>query len=223
MSIIEVKNVKYVYKNKWQTTTAVTDVSFSFDTGKLYAIIGKSGSGKTTLLSMLAGLDVPTEGDVLFNGESTRKINRDKYRRENVSVIYQSYNLFPLLTCLENVYYPLELYGVDIKTASERAKEMISTVGLTDVVYKRFPAMLSGGEQQRIAIARALCSKAKVILADEPTGNLDTENSENIISILQKLAAEQGYCVIIVTHDMAIASRADVVLHMKDGALIDDM
>ena len=183
MSILELKNATYIYKNKWQTTVAVNNVSYQFDSGKLYAIVGKSGSGKTTLLSILSGLDVPTEGEVLFSGTPTSKLNRDAYRRNSVSVIYQSYNLFPLLTVMENVTYPLELYGVKVSDAREKAKKMISAVGLTDVVYKRYPAMLSGGEQQRVAIARALCSDARIILADEPTGNLDTENTKNIINI----------------------------------------
>lgn len=219
MSILELKNATYIYKNKWQTTVAVNNVSYQFDSGKLYAIVGKSGSGKTTLLSMLSGLDVPTEGEVLFSGTPTSKLNRDAYRRNSVSVIYQSYNLFPLLTVMENVTYPLELYGVKVSDAREKAKKMISAVGLTDVVYKRYPAMLSGGEQQRVAIARALCSDARIILADEPTGNLDTENTKNIINILHKLAHDENYCVIIVTHDMSVANSADVVLNMKDGSL----
>lgn len=221
MSILTLNNATYVYKNKWQSTTAVRDVSYSFDCGKVYAIVGKSGSGKTTLLSMLAGLDVPTDGDVNYDGRSTRRINRDKYRRDCVSVIYQSYNLFPLLTVLENVTYPLELQGMKLSDARDKAKRMIDAVGLTDVVYKRYPAMLSGGEQQRIAIARALCSNAKIILADEPTGNLDTENTKNIFNMLHDLAHSRNYCVIIVTHDMAVAERADVVIHMKDGVLTE--
>ncbi|MBQ9949446.1 MAG: ABC transporter ATP-binding protein [Clostridia bacterium] len=222
MAILELNNVTYIYKNKWQTTRAVNNVSYAFDCGKVYAIVGKSGSGKTTLLSMLAGLDTPTEGQVLFDGTPTNKINRDAYRRNSVSVIYQSYNLFPLLTILENVTYPLELCGMKPASAREKAKKMIEVVGLTDVVYRRYPAMLSGGEQQRIAIARALCSSAKVMLADEPTGNLDTENTANIISILKDLAHREGYCVIIVTHDMAVAEKADVIIRMTDGNLIPE-
>ena len=220
MSLIEVNNCSYTYKNKWQTTLAVNNVTTSFEASKFYAIIGKSGSGKTTFLSMLAGLDIPSKGEILFNGTSTALMNRDNYRRDDVSVIYQSYNLFPLLTVLENVAYPLELYGIKTKDAQHRAKQTIEMVGLTDVVYKRYPEMLSGGEQQRIAIARAICSNAKVILADEPTGNLDTENSKRIIDILYNLAHEKGYCVIVVTHDLSIADRADSVLHIQDGKLI---
>lgn len=219
MGILNVNGVTYVYKNKWHSTTAVNNVSYEFERGKMYAIVGKSGSGKTTLLSMLAGLDVPTDGEIVFNEQSTRKLNRDNYRKNDVSVIYQGYNLFPLLTVLENVSYPLELYGLKLKDAREKAKRMIEAVGLSETMYKKYPAMLSGGEQQRVAIARALCSNARIILADEPTGNLDTENSKNIINILQDLAHKQQYCVIIVTHDMSIADRADVVLRMVDGQI----
>ena len=220
MAILDLNDVTYTYKNKWQTTVAVNRISYSFDRGKLYAIVGKSGSGKTTLLSMLAGLDIPTDGDVIYNGKSTKNINRDLYRRNDVSVIYQSYNLFPLLTVMENVTYPLELYGVKLSDAKEKAKQMLSAVGLPDTVYKRYPAMLSGGEQQRVAIARALCSNASVILADEPTGNLDTENTKNIIDIFHELAHSSDYCVIIVTHDMSVAERADIILRMSDGKLL---
>ncbi|MDD4658781.1 MAG: ATP-binding cassette domain-containing protein, partial [Eubacteriales bacterium] len=136
-----------------------------------------------------------------------------------VAVIYQAYNLFPLLTALENVMYPLELQGVKSKEAKLRAAEMIESVDLGKEVFKRFPAMLSGGEQQRIAIARALVSDPRVILADEPTGNLDTENGANIVAILKSLAHVKNRCVIIVTHDPAIAQQADVVLRLKDGEI----
>ncbi|NLB61401.1 MAG: ABC transporter ATP-binding protein [Clostridiales bacterium] len=219
MGILKLNDVSYTYRNRYQHVDAVKNVSFEFERGKLYAIVGKSGSGKTTLLSMIAGLDVPTNGEVVFGDKSTAKLNRDMYRRQDVAVIYQNFNLFPLLTVLENVTYPLELCGVRGKEAKKRAKEKIATVGLPDTVHRRFPSMLSGGEQQRVAIARALVSSARIILADEPTGNLDTENGNNIIQILSELAHKQGYCVIIVTHDMSIAEKSDVILSMRDGAV----
>ena len=221
-SILTLNNVSYVYKNRYQTVQAVKDVSFSFEQGKVYAVMGKSGSGKTTMLSLLAGLDLPSEGQVIFGGTATNDMNRDKYRREDVSVIYQAYNLFPLLTALENVMYPLELKGVKAKEAKVQAAEMIKSVGLTEVVFKRFPAMLSGGEQQRVAIARAIVSQPKVILADEPTGNLDTENGEKIVKLLKDLAYDMNCCVIIVTHDPAVANHADVVLRMQDGEVVQE-
>ena len=217
MSILTLKDVSYSYKNRYQTVQAVKNVSCTFRQGKVYAIVGKSGSGKTTMLSLLAGLDVPTGGQVMYQDIATSKMDRDRYRREDVAVIYQAYNLFPLLTALENVAYPLELNGVKPKEAAAQAVKMIKSVGLTEEVFKRFPAMLSGGEQQRIAIARALATKPKVILADEPTGNLDTENGINVINILKGLAHGANCCVIIVTHDLAIAEQADIVLRMRDG------
>lgn len=219
MDILTLQDVTYVYQSRYQTVQAVRDVSYSFKQGKVYAIVGKSGSGKTTMLSLMAGLDLPTKGEVIFNGTATRAINRDKYRREEVSVIYQAYNLFPLLTVIENVMYPLELRGIKSREASSQAAEVIKSVGLGEEYFRRYPAMLSGGEQQRIAIARAIVSKPKVILADEPTGNLDTENGANVIGILKRLAHQHNCCVIIVTHDLSIADQADEVLRMRDGQI----
>lgn len=221
MGILTLDNVSYVYMNRYQTVQALKDVSYSFEQGKVYAVMGKSGSGKTTMLSLLAGLDLPSKGQVIFQDTATSKMNRDKYRRKDVSVIYQAYNLFPLLTALENVMYPLELKGIKGKEAKVKAAEMIKSVGLTEEVFNRFPAMLSGGEQQRVAIARAIVSQPKVILADEPTGNLDTDNGENIVRLLKGLAKERNCCVIIVTHDPAVATHADVVLRMQDGEFIE--
>ncbi|MGI6366188.1 MAG: ABC transporter ATP-binding protein [Bacillota bacterium] len=222
MNILTLQDVSYIYKNKYQKVRAVKDISYAFQLGKVYAIVGKSGSGKTTLLSLLAGLDLPSTGHVVYGDTPTQKLDRNRYRREDVAVIYQAYNLFPLLTALENVMYPLELQGMKAKEAKVRAAEMIRSVDLTDAVFKRFPSMLSGGEQQRIAIARALAAEPKVILADEPTGNLDTENGANIVNLLISLAHEKNCCVIIVTHDPSIANQADVVLRMRDGEVIED-
>ena len=146
-------------------------------------------------------------------------MDRDRYRRDEVAVIYQTFNLFPMLTVLENVMYPLQLRGIGGQQAKERAKEMIAAVGLTDVVYRRYPAMLSGGERQRVAIARALAADVKIIFADEPTGNLDVENSDRVIDLLFDLCHKRGYCVIVVTHDPDIAGKADVVIRMQDGCL----
>ena len=219
-SILTLDKVVYEYRNKYQTVKAVDDISYEFKRGKLYAIVGKSGSGKTTLLSILAGRDTPKEGSVSYMGKSTKNMDRDRYRREDVAVIYQDFNLFPLLTAVENVMYPLQLKGMKEKEAKVIAQEKMNSVGMDDKFYRRFPSMLSGGEQQRIAIARALASNASVILADEPTGNLDTENGKNIIGILKELAHEQGYCVIVVTHDLGISSDADETLSMRDGKLV---
>ena len=185
----------------------------------MYAIIGSSGSGKTTFLSLLAGLDVPSAGSITWNGEATAQLDRDAYRLEHVSVIYQNFNLFSHLTALENAAYPLYVRKTARKEADMLAQEKLLAVGLEEEQLGRFPNMLSGGEQQRVAIARALAAGSEIILADEPTGNLDSENSRNIVEILQKLAYEENRCVIIVTHDPAVAEAADTVLHMQDGKL----
>ena len=217
---ITLKNVSYSYKGKYQTVRAVNDVSYEFEAGKCYAIVGKSGSGKTTLLSLMAGLDLPTEGAVIIDGKTTKEWNRNRMRREAVSVIYQNYNLFPLLTVQENIMYPLDLNKTPKKQAVELAVKMRERVELSPEYDKRLPAHLSGGEQQRVAIARTLAQGCKIILADEPTGNLDSANTANIVGILCSLAHDDGCTVIIVTHDPAVAEQADVVLQMKDGAWI---
>jgi ABC-type lipoprotein export system ATPase subunit len=188
--------------------------------GKLYAIVGPSGSGKSTLLSMMAGLDKPTEGLIAFNGQSLEELDLDLYRRECISMIFQAFQLLPLLTVLENVCYPMELGGVKPSDARPRAKKLLESVGIRQEKIKRFPSNLSGGEQQRVAIARSLATGAKLILADEPTGNLDVADSKNVMEILHNLAHKEDYCVIVVTHDMDIAKVADVVYRMKDGVLI---
>ena len=222
MSIIEVRDVKFRYENKYQTVNALNGVNCAFDEGKLYALVGKSGSGKSTLLSLMAGLMLPTEGEILFEGKPTSSINLNRYRRENAAVIYQSFRLLPLLTVSENVTYPMELRGFKGKKARQKAAELIGRVGLPDTVLGRFPDMLSGGEQQRVAVARAMSMDTKLLLADEPTGNLDTENSRLIIDLLLKLAHEDGYCVVVVTHDPEIAARADTTYRIRDGVLFEE-
>ena len=217
---ITLKNVSYSYQGKFQTVRAVNGVSYDFEPGKCYAIVGKSGSGKTTLLSLMAGLDLPTEGSIIVDGKTTKEWNRNRMRREAVSVIYQNYNLFPLLTVQENIMYPLDLKKMPKKKAVALAREVRERVELSPAYDKRLPAHLSGGEQQRVAIARTLAQGCKIILADEPTGNLDSTNTENIVKILCSLAHDEGCTVIIVTHDPAVAEQADTVLQMKDGAWI---
>ena len=217
---ISLKNVSYSYKGKYHTVRAVDDVSYDFEPGKCYAIIGKSGSGKTTLLSLMAGLDLPTEGEIIVDGKSTREWDRNQLRRDAVSVIYQNYNLFPLLTVQENIQYPLDLKKMPKKEAAELVREVRERVDLSETYEKRLPSHLSGGEQQRVAIARTLAQGSKIILADEPTGNLDSTNTRNIVEILRSLAHDDGCTVIIVTHDHAVAEQADTVLQMKDGSWI---
>jgi len=220
MATMTLTNVEYTYKSKYQTVNALAGVNYEFLPGKFYAVIGRSGSGKTTMLSLLAGLDLPTSGSVAFGDLDTKKINRDKFRLEHVSVIYQSLNLFPLLTAIENVMFPLEYCGMSKSKAKKIAVEKLESVGIDKPKHRRLPSMLSGGEQQRVAIARALASKSKIILADEPTGNLDTENSLNIVKLLKDLAISENVCVIVVTHDLAVAEQADIVLKLSDGKIV---
>ena len=217
--IIEAVNVSYIYQTKYQKTKALSEVNCSFERGKVYAITGKSGSGKSTFLSLLAGLDVPTEGMLAVEGQDMRKMNRDAYRLNRASVIYQAFHLFPLLTVMENVMFPMELQHVAAKEAKARAQEYLAKVGLPETLYKKMPGMISGGEQQRVAIARAIAAGGEILLADEPTGNLDSQNEKVIVNLLCKLAHEDNYAVIVVTHNEAVAAAADVVFGMSDGVL----
>ena len=219
MQKLTAEKVTYIYQGKYQKVEALKEVSCTFAEGNLYAVIGHSGSGKSTLLSILAGLGKPARGRVLADGEDISHIGYERHRRENVSVIYQAFCLFPALTVLENVMYPMGIAGKKRKEAAKKAGELLNKVGLTEKLYRKFPAMLSGGEQQRVAIARALASEARTILADEPTGNLDSENGKMVLDILKELVRQEYYCVVIVTHDLDIAAQADVVYAMKDGRL----
>ncbi len=196
MKTLNLQEVSYTYLTKYQKVEAVKDATYTFESGKLYAITGESGSGKSTLLSLLAGLDLPTKGDILVDGKSMRNINRDTYRQKEASVVYQSYHLLPLLTAIENVTLPMELNGV---SRNERQK---------------------CGEQQRVAIARAMAAGGSILLADEPTGNLDTDNEQKIVNLLLQLAHNEGYLVITVTHNPQVAQQADIVCKMQDGVLM---
>jgi len=219
MPELKLENVSYQYKHG--DRKVVNEVTCLFEGGKLNSVVGPSGSGNTTLLSLMAGLDQPTQGNIYIDGESLADLDLDQYRRERVSMIFQAFQLFPLLTALENVCFPMQLNGVSREATPEKGKSFLSSVGITEEKFKRYPANLSGGEQQRVAIARTLATGAQVLLADEPTGNLDKANGDKLIEILGQLAHEQGYCVIIVTHDPSIAERSDKVWRMSDGALIE--
>ncbi len=221
MKIIQAEAVGYVYHTKYQKIEALKNMTCSFETGKIYAIVGESGSGKSTFLSLLAGLDLPTSGTLYIGGKDIRTINRDQYRKNQAAVVYQAFHLFPLLTALENVVFPMTLKGMPLKLAKIRAKELLKKVGLGEKIEKQFPQMMSGGEQQRVAIARAMASEGSVLLADEPTGNLDTKNEENIVRLLKELAHTEQYAVIVVTHNPKVAMEADIILRMQDGDLIE--
>ena len=217
--MIKIENVSYTYQSKYQTVQAVKNATYSFEPGVMYAITGRSGSGKSTLLSLLAGLDLPTSGTICVDGEDIRSINRDVYRMKKASMIYQAFHLFPLLTVMENVTFPMEIQKLPGNQAKERAASLLEKVGLKEDTWSKFPHMLSGGEQQRAAVARAVAAGGRIILADEPTGNLDSENEAVIIELLKGLAHEDGFVVIVVTHNDTVAEAADAVLKMSDGEL----
>lgn len=211
------KNLYYRYKGA--NKDVLKDVNCRFEGGQLNAIVGPSGSGKTTLLSIMAGLDKPTQGTITINNIDLNDLDLDEYRRDSVSMVFQAFQLFPLLTALENLSFPMEYKGMDKNQARERSKKILESLGIDGDKQFRYPSNLSGGEQQRVAIGRTLATGAKVILADEPTGNLNDENSYKIIDIFKRLAHEQGFCVIIVTHDMEIAEQSDNVWRIKDGTI----
>ena len=206
MPTLELKNVSYAYE---KGKAVLQNVSGSLETGKMYAILGPSGSGKTTLLSLLGGLDVPTQGSVLFDGEDIAAKGLEHHRRNHISLIFQSYNLIDYMTPVENVRL----------TAKLDAAPILERLGLEQDEIARNVLKLSGGQQQRVAIARALASDAPVILADEPTGNLDADTAEEITVILKESAHEFGKCVVVVTHSGEVAKQADVVLEIKRGHL----
>lgn len=207
MDILEIKNVTYNYSNSGELV--LSKVNQKFEIGKFYAIIGKSGAGKSTLLSLLAGLDKPQKGQILFNGNDIEKDGYSNHRKNNISLVFQNYNLIDYLTPIENV-------RLVNKNASET---ILYELGLDKSQINRNVMKLSGGQQQRVAIARALVSEAPVILADEPTGNLDVDTASEIIEILKKLAKERNKCVIVVTHSKEVANSADIVLELRDRKL----
>ncbi len=221
MEIIRAEHVSYEYRSKYQATQALSDVSCGFETGLMYSIIGKSGSGKSTFLSLLAGMELPALGRILVEDKDMSLINRDEYRMKKVSIVYQAFHLFPLLTAVENVMFPMELQGKNRRKAKKEAEELLLSVGMTEETFQKYPAMLSGGQQQRCAIARAMSSEGQILLADEPTGNLDSENEKIIIDLMKKMAQEEKKAVIIVTHNEIVADASDVVLRMQDGRLFE--
>ena len=206
MPTLELKNVSYAYE---KGKAVLQNVNAELETGKMYAILGPSGSGKTTLLSLLGGLDVPTQGSVLFGGQDITTKGLEHHRRNHISLIFQSYNLIDYMTPVENVRL----------TAKLDAAPILERLGLTRDETQRNVLKLSGGQQQRVAIARALASDAPVILADEPTGNLDADTAEEITAILKESAHAFGKCVVVVTHSGEVAKQADVVLEIKRGHL----
>lgn len=209
MTLLQLQDVTYRYKN---TAEAVLyQINYNFEPGKFYSIIGESGAGKSTLLSLLAGLDSPVEGSILFQGEDIRKKGYSYHRMHHISLVFQNYNLIDYLSPLEN-----------IRLVNKKAsKDTLLELGLDESQIKRNVLQLSGGQQQRVAIARSLVSEAPVILADEPTGNLDPKTAGDIIELLKSLAKKTGKCVIVVTHSKEVAQASDITLELKDKKLTE--
>lgn len=213
MSVLVLENLGYSYDKSKQKV--LKNLSYEFEKGNIYAIVGKSGAGKTTLLSLLSGLARPTEGRILFDGKDISKIDKYNYRSNFVGVVFQSFNLLPHLTARENVELSMDVAGLKIKNKKKYALEMLEKVDLDEDEANRRVLKLSGGEQQRVAIARSLSYNPQIILADEPTGNLDGETQDQIMDIFRKLADEEGKCIIVVTHSPEVAQAADMVYELN--------
>ena len=219
-NIIKLNGIKKIYRMGQEKIIALHDINLKFEANKIYCIIGTSGSGKSTLLNLLAGLEKPTKGQILFN----EKIRLDKFdenklaefRKKYIGFVFQSYNLFPTMSALENVCMPLIFSGVKKKIRVEKAKEMLKLVGLENRLNHK-PNQMSGGQQQRVSIARAFVNNPKVIFADEPTGNLDTKTTFEMMDLITSIAKKNNQTLIIVTHDLEISDYANVIIHIRDG------
>lgn len=222
MKILEVENLVKTYGKGENKVHAVDHVSFAVEEGEFVAIVGASGSGKSTLLHLLGGVDRPTSGKVLINGEDIYRLSNDAlaiFRRRQVGIIYQFYNLIPILNVVENITLPCDLDGK--KVDQKRLKNLLETLGLEDR-KRHLPNQLSGGQQQRVSIGRALINDPAIILADEPTGNLDSKSGEEIIALMKLSNQKFHQTIIIITHDLEIASQADRVITFEDGKIIKD-
>lgn len=213
--ILSVKNVSYRYSDAKENEYALKDISYEFEQGKVYAIKGRSGSGKTTLLSLITGLERCSEGEIIFDGKNLKNIDLDEYRNSKIGIVFQSYNLLPFMNASENIVLSMDASGIKIPNKKERAVELMESVGLKSEYATRRVLKLSGGEQQRVAIARSLSYNPKMIVADEPTGNLDEKTESDILEIFKRLAHEENKCVIIVTHSANVCKEADIVFDLK--------
>lgn len=213
--ILKMDKVSYRYSDAPKNVYVFKDLNYEFKTGKMYAIKGKSGSGKTTLLSLISGLEKKYEGKIYFKDRDLSKINLDKYRNSDIGIVFQSYNLLPHLTASENIVLSMNINGIKSKNKKDKALELLKSVGLDKKHEKRRVLKLSGGEQQRVAIARSLSYNPKIIIADEPTGNLDSETEKEILKIFSELAHKENKCVIIVTHSKQVCDSCDEIYDLK--------
>jgi putative ABC transport system ATP-binding protein len=220
--MLVVKNLTKTFSSAGGDVTALDDINLTVETGEFASIIGKSGSGKSTLLSMLGALDIPTSGSVEVDGTDITKLSASKqtaYRAKKIGFVFQYYNLIPNLTALENVMLALEFGGMPARKRNARAEQLLTDVGLEPEEQLRKPPKLSGGQQQRVAIARALANRPAIVLADEPTGNLDSETGKKIFDLLHSLSRSENTTIIAVTHDMDIAGKTDRTFKLKDGKI----
>ena len=220
MAILETKNLKKIYGCGENEVHALDGVSISVEEGEFVAIVGTSGSGKSTLLNMLGGLDRPTSGSVVVRGKELMQMKDEQltiFRRRNVGFVFQNYNLLPILNVYENIVYPIEIDGS--KVDKEFVKQIIHNLGL-ERKLKNMPNNLSGGQQQRVAIARALATKPAIILADEPTGNLDSKTSMDVILLMQSISREFNQTILMITHNEEIAQMADRIIRIEDGKIV---
>ena len=213
--ILSLEDVKYRYCDAEKDDYVLNGIDYDFEKGKIYAIKGKSGSGKTTLLSLISGLEKKYEGKIYYKDQELAKMNLDDYRRKNVGIVFQSYNLLPHLTALENIILSMDISKVKVQDKKKLAIELMKQVGLSENMAGRRILKLSGGEQQRIAIARSLSYNPEIILADEPTGNLDKDTENDILKIFSDLAHKEKKCVIIVTHSENVCKQVDIVYELK--------
>jgi putative ABC transport system ATP-binding protein len=222
MSLLELKNISYGYIDGNKKRTILNELSYSFEKGKFYTILGPSGSGKTTLLSLMGALEKTQAGSIEFEGKSLEKIGYTKYRRNHQAIVFQQFNLIPYMSALQNVLNVMHITDNELPKDKEKtALNLLNTFGIVESKAKRSISQLSGGEQQRVAISRALATNVNLILADEPTGNLDTATQKEIVSIFRKLATDYEACVIVVTHSDEVARTSDIQLKLVDGKLVD--
>lgn len=224
MEIIEIKNLSKTYNPKTIPVHAVNQVNLTFKEGEFTAIVGASGSGKTTLLNMIGGIDNPSEGEVWIasnNLADMSETQKTKFRRDHIGFVFQSYNLLPVLTAMENVEFIMEMQGRPAKERHSRSKELLTSIGLGDRLHSR-PGKLSGGQQQRVAVARALAHKPKFVIADEPTANLDSKSTADLLDIMVKLNGQEGITFIFSTHDQRVVERAGRVIVFEDGSVKED-
>lgn len=217
MKILEVKDLSFSYKDGEKSRIILNKVNISFEKGKFYTILGESGSGKTTFLSLIGALEIPQTGVIKFQNKDINEIGINNYRRNNIAFVFQNYNLLKYMTALENVMLAMSISKGTSKIDKEEAYQKLDSVGIDKNKSNRLISKLSGGEQQRVAIARALSKGADIILADEPTGNLDVNTSEQIINIFKYLAHKQNKCVIVVTHSRNVSDVSDVVLKLDSN------